>query len=86
MGQREELFERKRRAMKLMDGGMLWEEANEQSGLNYSHTGIQHLGCPTTITGSLTYPFTKYISYFVTPISRQYGRNLPIYRVTRSDN
>ena len=37
-------------------------------------------------TGSLTCPFAKYISYFVTPISRQYGRNLAIYRVARSDN
>lgn len=43
MSQREELFERKRRAMELMDDGMSWEEANEQSGLNYSQTGIQRL-------------------------------------------
>ena len=43
MSQREELFERKRRAMELMDSGMSWEEANEQSGLNYSQTGIHRL-------------------------------------------
>ena len=43
MSQREELFERKRRAMELMDGGMSWEEANEQSGLNYSQTGFHRL-------------------------------------------
>jgi transposase len=43
MSQREELFERKRRAMQWMDAGMSWQEANEQSGLNYSRTGIQRL-------------------------------------------
>ena len=43
MSQRDELFERKRRAMGLMDVGVSWQEANEQSGLNYSRTGIQHL-------------------------------------------
>lgn len=43
MSQREELFKRKRRAMELMDGGMSWQEANEQSGLNYSKSGIQRL-------------------------------------------
>jgi len=31
-------------------------------------------------------PLIKYISYFVTPISRQCRRNLPIYRVARLDN
>ncbi len=45
MSQREELFERKRHAMELMDGGISWEEANEKSGLNYSRTGIQRLYC-----------------------------------------
>ena len=43
MSQRDELFERKRRAMQLMDAGTSWQEANEQSGLNYFRTGIQHL-------------------------------------------
>jgi len=43
MSQREELLERKRRAMKLMNGGVLWQEANERSGLNYSQSGVQHL-------------------------------------------
>jgi transposase len=43
MSRREELFERKRRAMQLMDAGVSWQEANEQSGLNYSRTGIQRL-------------------------------------------
>jgi len=45
MSQREELFERKRHAMELMDGGMSWEAANEKSGLNYSRTSIQRLYC-----------------------------------------
>ena len=43
MNRREELYERKRRAMELMDSGASWQEANEQSGLNYSRRGIQHL-------------------------------------------
>lgn len=43
MSQREELYERKRRAMELMDAGLPWQEANEQSGLNYSRRGIQQL-------------------------------------------
>ena len=43
MSQREGLFERKRSAMQLMDAAMSWQEANEQSGLNYSRTGIQRL-------------------------------------------
>jgi transposase len=43
MNRREELYERKRRAMELMDSGVSWQEANEQSGLNYSRRGIQHL-------------------------------------------
>jgi transposase len=43
MSWREELLERKRQAMKLMDADMHWREANEQSGLNYSKSGIQHL-------------------------------------------
>lgn len=43
MSQRDELFERKRRAMELMDAGASWQEANEESGLNYSRRGIQQL-------------------------------------------
>lgn len=43
MSRREELLERKRRAMELMDAGTSWQEANERSGLNYSKRGIQHL-------------------------------------------
>jgi transposase len=43
MKRREELYERKRRAMELMDSGASWQEANEQSGLNYSRRGIQQL-------------------------------------------
>ena len=54
MSQREELFERKRRAMELMDGGMSWEEANEKSGLNREpvpdHT-IRHLNLPNPTSG-----------------------------------
>jgi len=43
MSRREELLERKRQAMELMDTGMSWQEANERSGLNYSRRGIQQL-------------------------------------------
>ncbi|MBL7062636.1 MAG: hypothetical protein ISS49_00325 [Anaerolineae bacterium] len=43
MSKRDELLQRKRRAMELMNGGATWQEANEQSGLNYSKSGIQHL-------------------------------------------
>ena len=43
MSKRDELFQRKRRAMQLMDAGASWQEANEQSGLNYSKSGIQRL-------------------------------------------
>jgi len=43
MNRREELYERKRRAMELMASGASWQEANEQSGLNYSQRGIQYL-------------------------------------------
>ena len=43
MSKRGELFQRKRRAMPLMDAGVSWREANEQSGLNYSKSGIQRL-------------------------------------------
>jgi transposase len=43
MSEREERFQRKRRAMELMDAGVSWQEANEQSGLNYSKSGIQRL-------------------------------------------
>ena len=43
MGKQEELRERKRRAVELMDSGMSWQEANERSRLNYSRRGIQQL-------------------------------------------
>ena len=43
MSQREKLLERKRRAMKLMNDGVHWQEATERSGLNYSKSGIQRL-------------------------------------------
>ena len=43
MSKRDELFQRKRQAMQLMDAGASWQEANEQSGLNYSKSGIQRL-------------------------------------------
>lgn len=43
MSQKEEQFERKRRAMKLMATGVSWKEANEQCGLTYTRWGIQKL-------------------------------------------
>jgi transposase len=43
MNRQEELLERKRRAMALMDNATSWQEANAQSGLNYSRRGIQQL-------------------------------------------
>lgn len=43
MNRREEVLERKRRAMELMNTGVSWQEANERSGLNYSRRGIQQL-------------------------------------------
>jgi transposase len=43
MSKREELFQRKRRAMKLLDAGKSWGEANTESELEYSRTGIQRL-------------------------------------------
>lgn len=43
MSKREELFQRRRRAMELLDGGVSWPEANDQSGLHYSRTGMQRL-------------------------------------------
>ena len=43
MNRQEELLERKRRAMGLMDTGVSWQEAKERSGLNYSRRGIQQL-------------------------------------------
>lgn len=43
MSKRDELFQRKCRAMELMDAGASWQEANERSGLNYSKSGIRHL-------------------------------------------
>jgi transposase len=43
MSKRDELFQRKRCAMELMDAGMSWREANVESGLEYSKSGIQHL-------------------------------------------
>ncbi|MFQ5814377.1 MAG: hypothetical protein ACE5I2_14465 [Anaerolineae bacterium] len=45
MSKRDELFQCKRYAMQLMDAGASWQEANEQSGLNYSKSGIQRLHC-----------------------------------------
>jgi len=43
MSKRDELYNRKQQAMKLMDMGYSRQEANEQSGLNYSKSGILHL-------------------------------------------
>jgi transposase len=43
MSRQEELRERKRRAVELMDVGVSWQEANERSGLKYSRRGIQQL-------------------------------------------
>ena len=43
MSKREELFRQKCRTMELMDEGMSWREANTQSELGYSRTGIQRL-------------------------------------------
>jgi len=43
MNRQDELLERKRRAMELMNIGVSWQEANERSGLNYSRRGIQQL-------------------------------------------
>ena len=43
MSKREELYARKKQAMELMKAGHSWQEANEQSGLNYSRQGIQRL-------------------------------------------
>lgn len=43
MKRQEDLRERKRRAMELMDSGVSWQQANERSGLSYSRRGIQQL-------------------------------------------
>ena len=43
MSKREELYARKQQAMELMSAGHSWQEANEQSGLNYSRQGVQRL-------------------------------------------
>jgi transposase len=43
MKRQEDLRERKRRAMELMDSGVSWQEADERSGLNYSRRGIEQL-------------------------------------------
>jgi transposase len=43
MSKREDLYEHKRQAMQLLKAGLSWQDANEQSGLNYSRTGIQGL-------------------------------------------
>lgn len=43
MSKRDELYNRKQQAMKLLDMGYSRQEANEQSGLNYSKAGILHL-------------------------------------------
>ncbi len=43
MSKRDELYASKQQAMRLIDAGHSWQEANERSGLNYSKSGIQHL-------------------------------------------
>ena len=43
MSKREALYARKQQAMELMKAGHSWQEANEQSGLNYSRQGVQRL-------------------------------------------
>lgn len=43
MKRQEDLRERKRRAIELMDSGVSWQEADERSGLNYSRRGIEQL-------------------------------------------
>jgi transposase len=43
MSKRDELYARKQQAMELMNAGHSWQEANEQSGLNYSRQGVQRL-------------------------------------------
>lgn len=43
MSERENLYQRKRRAMELMAAGLSWQEANTRSGLEYSRRGIQQL-------------------------------------------
>jgi transposase len=43
MSKGEELYARKKQAMELMKAGNSWQEANEQSGLNYTRQGLQRL-------------------------------------------
>ena len=43
MSKRDELYSRKQQAMNLLEMGYSRQEANEQSGLNYSKAGILHL-------------------------------------------
>lgn len=43
MSKRDELYVCKQQAMKLMDAGHSWQEANEQSGLNYCQSGVHRL-------------------------------------------
>ncbi len=43
MSKREELYQQKYCAMELMDKGKSWREANTESKLGYSRTGIQRL-------------------------------------------
>ena len=43
MSKRDELDVSKRQAMKLMDAGYSWQEANKESGLNYCQSGVHRL-------------------------------------------
>ena len=43
MSKRDELYASKRQAMKLMDAGYTWQEANKESGLNYCQPGVHRL-------------------------------------------
>ena len=43
MSKRDELYGSKRQAMKLMDAGYCWQEANKESGLNYCQSGVHRL-------------------------------------------
>ena len=43
MSKRDELYASKRQAMKLMDAGYSWQEANQESGLNYCQSGVHRL-------------------------------------------
>ena len=45
MSNREKLYARKQEAMKMMEAGNGWQEANEKSELNYSRQGVERLYC-----------------------------------------